>query len=204
MIIWNRKVYKSCFKSINKGLKLEIKEYFKLLHADIKRNFNHSIPDEDGNMDQEETFEEFKKSSEDTIVQIRNALVDLSLNYHNINFLEHSSFFKPRIGSDEFSDFESDRKRIFDTKNQETNSIKIQDDLNNKKMMSQPWFIFKLALVQESKDFFQIINKGEDEQDRKDTIDYWLDHIDASQIFNQSLGLKQNLIGDVCSVALKP
>ena len=28
MIIWNRKVFKSCFKSINKGLKAEIKNYY--------------------------------------------------------------------------------------------------------------------------------------------------------------------------------
>jgi hypothetical protein len=40
-------VFKNCFKSINKGLKIEIKNYYKVLHADIKRNFNHTIPEEE-------------------------------------------------------------------------------------------------------------------------------------------------------------
>lgn len=47
MIIWNRKVFKNFIKMINKGLKLEIKNYFQILHSDIKRNFNHSIPEEE-------------------------------------------------------------------------------------------------------------------------------------------------------------
>ena len=28
-------------------IKLEIKNYFQILHSDIKRNFNHSIPEEE-------------------------------------------------------------------------------------------------------------------------------------------------------------
>ena len=72
-----------------------------------------SIPEEDGEADIEQKFQEEKKESEDFIVEIRNSLVDLSLNYNSINFLEHSSFFKSRGDED---DFESDHKRIFEFK----------------------------------------------------------------------------------------
>ena len=47
-------------------------------------------------------FQDEKKESENFIVEIRNALVDLSLNYHNVNYLEHSSFFKSKNDADEF------------------------------------------------------------------------------------------------------
>jgi len=104
MIIWNRKVFKNCFKSINKGLKLEIKNYYKILHTDIKKNFNHSIPEEEDkhSAEIEQKFQDDKKESENFIVEIRNSLVDLSLNYHSVNFLEHSSFFKSKNDIDEF------------------------------------------------------------------------------------------------------
>ena len=63
MIIWNRKVFKNCFKSINKGLKLEIKNYYKILHTDIKKNFNHSIPEEEDkySAEIEQKFQDDKK-----------------------------------------------------------------------------------------------------------------------------------------------
>lgn len=48
MIIWNRKVYKGCYKSINKGLRAEFKNYFEILHTDIKRNFDVSIKEDEG------------------------------------------------------------------------------------------------------------------------------------------------------------
>ena len=86
------------------------------MHTDIQRNFNHSIPEEE-NVDAEiiEKFQEEKKQSEEFIVEIRNALVDLSLNYNSINYLEHSSFFKSR-GNDLDDELESDHKRIFEFK----------------------------------------------------------------------------------------
>ena len=91
-------------------------------------------------------------------MEIRNALVDLSLNYHNVNYLEHSSFFKSKNDVDEFTESESDHKRIFEFKSKEINFVKNADEINNQKMIEQPVFIFKMALIQESKEFFQTIN----------------------------------------------
>ena len=52
-------MFKNCFKSINKGLKIEIKNYYKILHSDIKRNFNHTIPEKEEENSEAEMVEKF-------------------------------------------------------------------------------------------------------------------------------------------------
>ena len=116
MIIWNKNIYKNCFKHLNKGLKLEIKKYHAILLQDINRNSKHKVPEDDEELE----LDQEKKDIEEFIIMVRNCLIDLSLNYHSVNYLEHSNFFKlsggTRDDTDEQQELESEHKRIFDFK----------------------------------------------------------------------------------------
>ena len=116
------------------------------------------------------------------IINVRNCLIDLSLNFKNISFLEHSSFFD-LTGSNctdvnEFEDESFDRGTIFDFTNIDISNLSLSKtntmtESTNERMINQPSFIFYMTVIQEMLDFFDkyLINS----ENYLENIEYWLD-----------------------------
>ena len=90
MIIWHKKVFKKCFKSFEKALKLQVQSYFKILDKQMEQRAvgGHAS----GHEPSQRRHEAEKNESGALIIKARDCLIDLSLNYNTVNFLEHSGF----------------------------------------------------------------------------------------------------------------
>lgn len=62
-------MFKKCYKSLDKSLKQDFKKYFSHLETEAE-----------------------KTDLEDLLLDCRDSLVDLSLNYSSVKFLDHTSF----------------------------------------------------------------------------------------------------------------
>jgi len=84
LIQWHHKVYRKCYKSISKGLRVELKKLFKSF--ELEDSENH-IEDEE-----EKGDKRTEEDGESLIAEVKNSLVDLSLQLGSAKFLQHSSF----------------------------------------------------------------------------------------------------------------
>ena len=146
-------MYKKCYKQIDKGLRSEIKSYFNKMMTEYEDNENVSEDEDNQDQGNKSSRERAKEDTENLLIQVSDSLIDLSLNFNNVGFINHSSFGTPNADQDK-------RKEIIDIKialeKQRISELTINkvksgsNDVMLQDLLKHPCMMFNHIFIEES------------------------------------------------------
>ena len=131
---------------LDKGLRQKIRSYFNAIVEEYDYLENVVSEDEEDQESGSKTAREMAKQDlEDTLFDMKDALVDLSLNFNNVGYIEHSSFGNKSIHKNEIIDIKINFKQKTSDKGKLTGSSTFMLE----QMLKHPCLMFNHNLLEE-------------------------------------------------------